>query len=112
MNKSFIKGHAGERSLGVNEKKFSVPEVSEPQLFDSTPLRLWEFPLRFPSAGPTLGKEGRAGKIYVDVSNENITLAPPYLTIFCQTAVCLFFLEFSLFSSFYLNVPIPTDELV
>ncbi|KAK1903185.1 3'(2')5'-bisphosphate nucleotidase CysQ, partial [Dissostichus eleginoides] len=52
-------------SCGVSEE-FSVSEVSEPRLFDSTPLRLGEFPLQFPSAEPTLGKESHARKIYVD----------------------------------------------
>lgn len=70
-------------SCGVSEK-FSVSEVLEPRLFDSTPLRLGEFPLQFPSAEPMLGKESRARKIYVDVSNENTTTPPPRLTIFVK----------------------------
>ena len=70
-------------SCGVSEE-FSVSEVSEPRLFDSTPLRLGEFPLQFPSAEPTLGKESHARKIYVDVSNENTTTPLPRLTIFVK----------------------------
>lgn len=70
-------------SCGVSEE-FSVSEVSEPWLFDSTPLRLGEFPLQFPSAEPTLGKESHARKIYVDVSNENTTTPLPRLTIFVK----------------------------
>ncbi len=70
-------------SCGVS-KEFSVSEVSEPRLFDSTPLRLGEFPLQFPSAEPTLGKESHARKIYVDVSNENTTTPLPRLTIFVK----------------------------
>lgn len=65
-------------------KEFSVSEVSESRLFDSTPLWLGEFPLQFPSAEPMLGKESRARKIYVDVSNENTTIPPPRLTIFVK----------------------------
>ena len=61
-----------------------MSEVSEPRFFDSTPLRLGEFPLQFPSAGLMLGKESRARKIYVDVSNENTTIPPPRLTIFVK----------------------------
>lgn len=70
-------------SCRVSEE-FSVSEVSEPRLFDSSPLRLREFPLQFPSAGPMLGKESHARKIYVDVSNENTTTPLPHLTIFVK----------------------------
>lgn len=68
---------------GVSEE-FSVSEVSEPWVFDSSPLRLGEFPLQFPSVEPTLGKESHARKIYVDVSNENTTTPLPRLTIFVK----------------------------
>ena len=61
-----------------------MSEVSEPRLFDSNPSRLGEFPLQFPSAEPTLGKESHARKIYVDVSNENTTTPPPRRTIFVK----------------------------
>ncbi|KAF3843329.1 hypothetical protein F7725_002178, partial [Dissostichus mawsoni] len=47
-------------------------------------MRLGEFPLQFPSAEPTLGKESHARKIYVDVSNENTTTPLPRLTIFVK----------------------------
>ena len=70
-------------SSGVSEE-FSVSEVPEPRLFDSTPLRPGEFPLQFPSAEPTLGKESHTRKIYVDVSNENTTTPLPRLTIFVK----------------------------
>lgn len=70
-------------SCGVSQE-FSVSEVSEPRVFDSSPLRLGEFPLQFPSAEPTLGKESHARKIYVDVSNENTTIPLPRLTIFVK----------------------------
>lgn len=89
-------------------KEFSVSEVSESRLFDSTPLRLGEFPLQFPSAEPMLGKESRARKIYVDVSNENTTIPPPRLTIFVKQRSVR---SFSLppFSSFSLNISILAD---
>lgn len=70
-------------SVGVSEE-FSVSEVSEPWLFDSSPSRLREFPLQFPSSEPTLGKENHARKIYVDVSNENTTTPLAHLTIFVK----------------------------
>lgn len=70
-------------SGGVSEE-FSVSEVSGPRLFDSSPSWLGEFPLQFPSVEPPLGEEGHAGKIYVDVSNENSTIPPPRLTIFVK----------------------------
>lgn len=65
-------------------EEFSVSEVSEPRLFDSSPLWLGEFPLQFPSVEPTLGKESHARKIYVDVSKENSTIPPPHLAIFVK----------------------------
>ena len=76
--------HVSEIECCGVSKEYSVSEVSEPRFFDSTPLRLGEFPLQFPSAGLMLGKESRARKIYVDVSNENTTIPPPRLTIFVK----------------------------